>query len=211
MSTTTERLLLLTGGRYHDFAAGTAFLDSLFRTTGNFAVEATQNLGALRSLDDFDVVVMYTHGEVLPGREEQSLVDFVAGGGGLLGIHSASASFYPNRRYRALLGCRFLEHAPVVHTFRVSVSNPGHPLAAGMTDFDVTCELYHCECDAGLDVFLTADWKGTPTPIAYTKAHGAGRVCYVAVGHDERALENRTVADLLVRASRWVGAYDSTV
>ena len=175
----------------------------LFERAGQFTVEPTQDYAALRSLAGFSAVALYVHGDVLPAREEQALVDFVAGGGGLLGIHCASASFYPNLRYRALLGCRFVEHAPDVHTFRVTVSNRRHPLAAGLTDFDVCCELYHCACDAGLDVFLTADWNGAPTPIAYTKSHGAGRVAYVALGHDERALENRNVAELLARASRW--------
>lgn len=199
-----RRLLLLTGGGYHDFPAGASHLVDLLQTHGRFDVEHTQDRHALRFLRDFDGVIGYTHGGVLSAKEERSLAGFVASGKGFLGIHCASASFYPNAQYRAMLGCRFIEHAPEVHTFPVTVSRRDHPLAEGLSDFDVCCEFYHCACDEGLDVFLTGSWKGQPIPLAYTKDFEDGRVCYLALGHDLRALQNPVVAQLIVRGTRWI-------
>jgi hypothetical protein len=199
----TDRLLILTGGQYHDFDLGTRFLKHLLISSGWFDVAVTEDRHALLSLGDFDGVVIYAHGGVLSAKEEQALVDFVAAGHGLVGVHSANASFYPNLRYRAMLGSRFIEHAPQLHQFQVRVSNPQHPLAAGLHDFRVVCEFYRSACDAGLDVFLTGEWEGQTIPLAYTKAHGKGRVLYIALGHDMRALGNPHVSDLIVRGARW--------
>ena len=199
----TTKLLLLTGGGYHDFKDAESFLTKLFRDSGHFEIEPTEDRDALKSLDRFDAVVFYTQGGKLSPEQERSLVKFVASGKGFFGIHCANDSFRENASYRAMIGSHFVTHAPEPHLFPVTISNKKHPLVVGMQEFQVVDEFYRCDFDQGLDVFLTGLWQGKTIPLAYTKSHEKGRVCYLGIGHDSRAFENLFISQLIIRGARW--------
>jgi len=207
-----KRLLFLTGGACHDFKHASSFLSHLFQRSGWFEVEQTEDRDALKSLEQFDAAVFYTQGGKLSTEQERSLVRFVASGKGFLGVHCANDSFRENTAYRAMIGSHFVAHAPETHLYPVAISNQSHPLLVGIQEFQVVDEFYRCEFDAGLDVFLTGLWQGQTIPLAYTKSHDQGRVCYLAIGHDSRALENPTVSRLMVRGARWAaGCWPQTI
>ncbi|MBI4026807.1 MAG: ThuA domain-containing protein [Verrucomicrobia bacterium] len=199
----SSKILVLTGGGYHDFDYAARFLPALFRDSGLFAVEQTADRNALKSLDALDALVVYTQGDGLTEEQERSLVKFVAAGKGFFGIHCANDSFHENTGYRAMIGSRFLAHAPNPHLYPVTISAREHPLVMGLPPFEVIDEFYRCEVDAGADIFLTGVWQGQTIPLAYTKTHEKGRVCYLAIGHDHRAFENPMISRLIVRATRW--------
>ncbi|MBI4027532.1 MAG: ThuA domain-containing protein [Verrucomicrobia bacterium] len=206
------RLLLLTGGGFHDFKYAAAFLPQLFQNSGWFEVESTEDRDALKSLDRFDAVVFYTQGGKLSAEQEQSLTRFVASGRGFMGIHCANDSFRENAGYRAMIGSHFVTHAPEPHLYPVTISKKDHPLVAGVQEFQVVDEFYRCEFDTGLDVFLTGLWQGQTIPLAYTKAHKKGRVCYQAIGHDSRAFEHPAISQLIIRGARWAaGNWPKTI
>src|SRR5206468_13019860 len=87
--------------------------------------------------------------------------------------------------------------------FDVTVSDPKHPIAQRVQNYRIVDELYLLKPFDDFRVFLTAYYNGKPQPLGYTKSEGAGRVAYLANGHDPRALSHPTVRQMLIRAIRW--------
>ncbi|PTX92059.1 hypothetical protein DB346_24230 [Verrucomicrobia bacterium LW23] len=202
------RILLVTGGGWHDFAAGKKILTSQFESYG-YSVEATEDLARLAApLNGLDVLVFYTQGGALTDAQFAGVEKFVSGGGGLVGIHCANDSFlnFKDRAdhtpWRKLLGSHFVSHPPVLW-YKDTVTNAAHPLLKGLPPLDGTDELYQSDIDADCDVFLSARYQGKLYPMAYTRPHGAGRVFYTAHGHWPESLNNAGYALLLHRGLRW--------
>ena len=84
-----------------------------------------------------------------------------------------------------------------------------HEITRGLADYDHEDELYELTADVeerqnevplqGVRVLAEAEGH----PMVYVKAHGAGRVAYLAMGHDRRSLGHPTYRTLFVRAVAW--------
>lgn len=84
-------------------------------------------------------------------------------------------------------------HSPV-EPFPVKVADPSHPLAAGLSDFEITDELYYnLHAPQRSHVVLNADYQGQEWPLAWT----SGGLVYFGLGHDMRALENSSYQGFL--------------
>lgn len=129
----------------------------------------------------------------------KSLLDYVAGGGGVVGIHFAIAanSHWPG--FKELLGAAFTGH-PWNEEIGVRVEEPGHPLVAAFDgkDFRLADEIYEYGNPydrARLRVLLSLDparsnmgvkWinrKDNDFALAWVKACGQGRVFNTSFGH----------------------------
>jgi hypothetical protein len=64
------------------------------------------------------------------------LLDFVKGGGGCVGIHSAADSFRGSGAFIDMLGREFLTH-PEHHEFNIEIVKKDHYLTTRMPDFSV--------------------------------------------------------------------------
>ena len=76
-------------------------------------------------------------------RLRKSLLDFVAGGKGLIGIHAATDCFYNWPAYGELIGGYFDGH-PWHEKVVIKIDDPGHPLTApfGEGPLEITDEIY---------------------------------------------------------------------
>src|SRR4051812_31432388 len=87
-----HRVLLISGGKYHDFARGSEILCTAL-TNSRIEVTATTDPTAVSRLPgNFNCVVLYTQGDILDDTAIESLTKFVRNGGGLVAVHSANAS-----------------------------------------------------------------------------------------------------------------------
>lgn len=201
------RVLLLTQLEpdYHDFPECTRLLQQGLEQRGDIRVTVTLDPSDLRpaTLRRYDVVVVRRQGGKLTAAQQAALCDAVAKGKGFVGIHSASDSFVANRRYMEMIGSQFVTHGPVME-HHVTMTQPDHILAKRIGDFSLEDELYLLrERAKPWDVFATAMWKGSPQPVAYTRVFGAGRVFYLALGHDRRSVGHPVVQQLAGRGVRW--------
>ncbi|MBN2270317.1 MAG: ThuA domain-containing protein, partial [Sedimentisphaerales bacterium] len=88
------KVLFLRGGGVHDWNGNTPILTAILEKTGDFDVTYTENLDDLKDrIRQFDIVIQYTTGMSLTPGQEKGYCDFVADGGGYVGIHSATDSF----------------------------------------------------------------------------------------------------------------------
>jgi type 1 glutamine amidotransferase len=125
---------------------GEAALRALGEKTGAFTIEATASPDVFRPerLAKFDAVVLNnTTGTLFADPVlRQSLLDFVAGGGGLVGIHAATDCFYDWPEFGRLIGGYFDGH-PWNEEVTIRNEAPGHPLTASIGDaLTVADEIY---------------------------------------------------------------------
>lgn len=194
----------------------------VFQQIGIEAGFATRRAaGACRYLDpraetaQCDVYLHYTSGGLFPTPQQQALAEAVAGGKGFVGVHCANIMHWrgdgldpADQPLFELLGNRYLSHGPGHHEGRHTIEIvAGHPVTNGVTDFELFDEYYEFElADEKVEILAQrrrAD--GVVIPVMYARDFGAGRVVYLALGHDMRAWGEPPFRKLVAQALAWAG------
>lgn len=139
----------------------------------------------------------------------RAIVDFVSGGGGLVGNHTAPICFDDWPEWGDVLGGSWdwdrSSHPPLgpvtgniacAHSITDGVASP----------FVLDDEVYgDMNVRAGVTILATA--RRTPNdadqPVVWTHSFGRGRVAYCCFGHDVRSLRHEGVRRILDQAIRW--------
>jgi uncharacterized protein len=162
---------------------------------------------------DCAVYLHYTSGGQFHTAQQQALADTIAAGKGFVGIHCANVMGWrgdeidpADRPLFDLLGNRYLSHGPGHHEGRHTIEIvAAHPVTEGVTDFELFDEYYEFElADEKIEVLAQrhrAD--GVVIPVMYAREVGAGRVVYLALGHDMRAWGEPPLRRLVRNALRW--------
>lgn len=140
----------------------------------------------------------------LAGATEGALGDYVRAGGGLLAVHSGTASYKDWPAVRAVLGGVFARHPPPGEV--TLEPQAGHPLTRGVgASFTVHDEHYEMIMDdAGVDVFLHSRSVAGVQPAGWTRREGAGRVCVLTPGHFVEVWLHPQFQRLLANGLAWV-------
>ena len=143
---------------------------------------------------------------------KKSLVDFVSGGKGLMGSHSATDTYGGWKDYNMMMGGAFNGHP---WTKKVPIKNldPKNPLNAAFKgmDFEVVDEMYQFRADTAQPTerryLLVLDTtKMDPAdvkrgngkhdgvyPVSWVSTYGKGRTFYCSLGHSDHIYWNPTV------------------
>jgi uncharacterized protein len=192
--------------------------------TRGYTVTASHDPAAfLEQLPDTDVVVFaVTSGPVMSKEARAVFEPWARGGGGVLGLHSATATEPGWPFFLDLMGGEFAGHGPGLFDGRLVVDDPAHPTTAGiaMPAFTRTDEWYsfarHPEA-AGMHVVMSldesslspdypADLRMSYHAITWTHEQLGGRVFYTALGHMPDTYAQPWFADMLGRAIDWTAA-----
>ncbi len=206
------KVLLLTGGGYHDFEKCGAILEEFLNRAGTFKVTQTQDRSAINkeNLAKFDALLIYTQGDGLTNKQVQELEAWVRQGGALVGIHCASDSFKNHPDYLALIGSEFIGHGPV-HTFEVKGKETDHYITRRIQPFRIEDELYLLGGDsARWTTLATSQWQGKPQPMVYVREEGQGKIVYLALGHGEAAFNHPEFRKVVIRSLRWATGVKET-
>jgi len=208
------------GYRHEVIPMSREILQQIGEMTPGFEVTATEDVAVFTApnLRRYGAVMFFTTGELpMNDGQKQALVDFVRDGGGFLGVHSATDTFYQWPEYGTLIGGYFDQH-PWHQSVNVNVADRSDPLVAFLgASIAISDEIYQIrDFDAGgshvllrLDpasVDLTRDnvhrhpygW-----PLAWTRGYGNGRVFYTALGHEEAVWRDSRYQTLLRNAVLW--------
>jgi uncharacterized protein len=142
--------------------------------------------------------------ELAPG-EEAGLLDYVRGGGGLVGVHGTG--WWIGGEPFHMVGGHANWH-PAGLEFQVHIEQPQHACVAGLADFLVTDEIYMSAWDPAIDVLATATWSERKHPVAWTNTYGYGKVFYTTLGHGPSTFANAAVQKLLVNGTLWAARKD---
>lgn len=213
------------GFRHSSIPVGTRTFVLMGDKTGAYMAVATEEpeFFAPEKLKTFDAVVMLnTTGNCLrPAADKSdknaieleeiyknSLENFVAGGKGLMGTHSATDTYHKWEAYNKMMGGTFAGH-PWHTKVPVKVLEPKHPLNAAFEgkDFEIVDEIYQFRADTGLaserTMLLSLDTdkmdvskgsrKDQTYPVSWAATYGQGRTFYCSLGHREEIYHNPTI------------------
>lgn len=202
-----------TGFRHDSIGAAREAMTAMARASGEFGVTATDDLSTLTSgnLANYDVLFFaLTTGELpLTANQKAAILAFVQDGKGFMGAHSATDTLYAWPEYETLVGARFKEH-PWTQTATVIVEDSSHPTTAGIGGSFALMEEFYTFQDnprPRVQVLLRLDAASVNTtgdyPLAWTRAVGAGRAYYNALGHFSDTWRDQRFQRQLTAAVRW--------
>src|SRR5882672_6466835 len=149
------------GYRHEVIPASREILKQIGEMSPRFEVTASEDVAVFtpENLRRYGAVMFFTTGELpMNDAQKQALTDFVRGGG-FLGVHSATDTFYQWPEYGKLIGGYFNEH-PWHQSVRVEVADRSDPLVAFLgASITITDEIYQIrDFDAaGSHVLLRLD------------------------------------------------------
>jgi hypothetical protein len=199
---------------WHDLARTSARLGDVLGGSGPLhIVSSADELAGL--LDKAGVLVVNAsanRGGPTPADQQFGrLVErFLAGGGGLLAVHSSTIAFPGLQSWHQAVGAVWEQgktfHPPLDRTLvrRTAVK---HPIADGMGDFWVEDERYTgllLAGGCGIEALYEHTHEGVAHPLLWAREVGDGRVVYDALGHDERSYDAPERVELLQRSAEWL-------
>jgi uncharacterized protein len=184
-------------------------------------------------LAGFDTVIFYTTGDLtttgsdgepaITPQGKQALFDYVKGGKGFIGLHSATDTFHTGKdtglmpkddkdAYICLLGAEFIGHgSQQVATNKIT--DPKFPgLSGAGATFSFNEEWYslknfnpdlHAITVIDAPAMSGDEYNRPPYPTTWARQEGKGRVFYTAMGHRDDIWSNAVFQDILVGAIRW--------
>ena len=187
------------------------------KKTGAFETTISRDPEVFRptSLKQFDAVFLNnTVGNLFTDPDlRRSLLEFVSGGGGLLGVHGTSVAFthwtkgakedWPE--FAQMLGARGANHRINTEHVFIKLDDPGHPInrVFGGKGFDYRDEFFRFQDVYSRDrvhVLLSIDTAKTDMQqgvhygkveradndyaLAWVRSHGKGRVFYSTIAHN---------------------------
>ena len=135
------------------------------------------------------VMFVNTTGE-LEWPERQRLLDWVAGGGAFVGVHSAADTWHGWPEYLEMLGGEFASHPPETEV-ELFVDDRHHPSTSHLTEpRTIFEEIYLFDRFSRERVSMLLSLRAAPGsgepgffPLAWHRPYGQGKVFYTALGH----------------------------
>ena len=195
-------------------------LPELGRRSGSFEATVSSDPAVLaaENLRNYAAVIFYTTGELpIDDARKRALIEFVRGGRGFVGIHSATDTFYKWPEYRELVGAYFDDH-PWHQEVTIRVEDRQHPATAHLPEhFTLNDEIYQFRdwSRASVHVLLSLDVasvdlknpavKRTDKDFALAWIHqfGKGRSFYTALGHEPDVWRDPRFQQHLVGGIQW--------
>jgi type 1 glutamine amidotransferase len=201
-------------------------LEIMAEKTGAFSVEFSNDLDIFKpeTLQQFDAVCFNntTDLKLSPERTPDlcdSLMDFVKGGKGIVGIHAATDNFKQWPEAQEMMGGTFTGHPWISDgTWAVKIDEPNHPLMASFEGkgFKINDEIYRTDpplysrekqlvlMSLDLSDPTTHKARGVregdeDTGISWIKTWGKGRVFYCSLGHNHDVTWNAPVLEHYLR------------
>jgi sugar phosphate isomerase/epimerase/type 1 glutamine amidotransferase len=220
------------GGHPSRFYANLA-LQEMGRKTGAFEVVISRDPAVFEqaNLAQFDAVFLNnTVGNLFEDPQlRQNLLEFVYGGGGLMGVHGTSVAFYrwdgdggvDWPEFGRMLGGAGANHREPDERAFMKIDAPGHPLVAPFPKegFELRDEFYRVGDPYSRDrvrVLFSIDVDKTDLSgkaheredqdyaMAWVRHYGRGRVFYTSVGHNPYQFWDPTMLKFYLGATQFV-------
>ncbi|MFO7668666.1 MAG: ThuA domain-containing protein [Bacteroidales bacterium] len=202
-----KRILIYTkngeGYVHENIAASVAALEKI--CAGEGILTDVSDLPAVftrENLEKYDAIVFSnTNNKGFDnGEQREAFQEFIRSGGGFAAIHSSNATERDWPWYWAMVGGKFIRHAPH-QGFDVLVTDPGHPSTSHLpARWTIEDECYYSyQLNPDIHVLLSADMTtvedqgkgeypgetfGQQFPLCWCHQFEGGRQWYTALGHD---------------------------
>lgn len=197
--------VLIAGGKYHDIDFARLELLKLLAEDERVRVRVFEDYENIAAIEAADFLVSYTC-DIIPSLESQEAIRrWVERGGRWYALHGTNSilRWTSDGRVSAprwaplhmdTLGTQFISHPPIA-PYVVQVTDPSHPLVAGVEPFETTDEIYLMEVHADIEIllhtafggstpeFVDSEWPQADHPVFYIRPLGAGQILYLTLGH----------------------------
>lgn len=203
------------GFRHDSIETGQQALKEIAAQKG-FEVETTEdpaNFNADKLGKVQAVVFLNTTGDVLDGPQQTAMENFIRGGGGYVGIHSAADTEYDWPFYGELVGAWFLRH-PSIQEAKVKNEGPDDAtVAMWPAEFTRTDEWYDYRTNPRSKVkvllsMVTDSYKDSAMPddhpITWCHEMDKGRAWYTGFGHTKETYADPKFREMIYQALLWV-------
>jgi type 1 glutamine amidotransferase len=217
------RILYFTqsAGYRHDVIPASQDVLQQIAAAEGFQITTSEDVAvfAIENLRRYGAIMFFTSGELpMSNDQREAFTDFIRAGGGFLGVHSATDTFYQWSEYQRIIGGYFDQH-PWHQNVVLKVADRDDPLVAFLGEsISITDEIYQIrDFDVGGSrVLLRLDPTSVDLtrpnvhrhpygwPLAWTRSYGAGRVFYTALGHEEAVWRDLRFQKLLRNSILWV-------
>ncbi|WP_182876315.1 ThuA domain-containing protein [Microbispora sp. H10670] len=180
----------------------------------DFAVDATEDANAFTSgnLAQYKAVVfLSTTGDVLNATQQTAFQSYVDGGGGYVGVHSASDTEYDWPYYGQLMGAWFKDH-PAIQQATLKEEDRAHAATAhlGQT-WTRTDEWYNYRTNPRANVHVLqslneSSYSGGNMgdhPVTWCHPQASGRSFYTGLGHTQESYADSNFRTLLLGGIRY--------
>ncbi len=191
-------------------------LELMGQKTGTFAATISDDMASFAesTLKKFDAVCFVSTSELkfADVKLRESLMKFVKGGKGVIGIHAASDNFYNWPEAAEMMGGLFDGHPwNASGTWAVKIDDSQHPLTRAFKGegFSLSDEIYRFKAPISrehLRVLMSLDLNDEAVqkaegqrlsdidiPISWMRSFGKGRVFYCSLGHNNAVYWNAAV------------------
>ena len=191
-------------------------LEIMGQKTGAYSVVISSDMAVFKpeSLNQFDAVCLNNTTRLKFDEPlQKSLMDFVKGGKGIVGIHAATDNFYEWPEAAEMMGGQFAGHPwGGGGTWAIKIDEPNHPLMAAFKGkgFKIQDEIYRTKpplySRTKQRILMSLDMSDGPTRsaegvtpedmdtgISWIKSYDKGRIFYCALGHDHAVTWNPAV------------------
>jgi type 1 glutamine amidotransferase len=146
--------------------------------------------------------------------QKASFEAYVRSGRPILAHHGGVASYDDWPRFGQLVGVswvwNFTSHSPFGR-YRMRALDTGHPVVEGVGEYELEDEIYYALAlngDMAARVHAGVEYEGVTRPMVITaeggRVAGAGKLVYLANGHDMRAFACPAMQTLWCNAVRWL-------
>ncbi len=191
-------------GHVHEVIPVTTYaLERMGEKTSAFATVVSDDPAMLEAvkLRDFDVLCFNNTTRLeLTSAQQQSIMDFLKAGKGIVGLHGAADNFFSWTEGAEMIGGQFAGHPwKAAGTWAIKVCDPGHPLNLSFdgNGFKVSDELYTfkavpsqeqvrvlLEVDLSDDATGAKGGKSKKYAMSWIHPYKGGRVFYCGLGHN---------------------------
>ena len=217
------KLLMLTltkGYRHQTVELSEQIVKEIGDKSGLYETTVTQDVGAFThdNLKNYDTVLFNTTGELpFTDAQKKDFVDFIRGGKGFVGVHSAIDTFYMWPEFGEMIGGYFNAH-PWHEMVTIQVDDPQSPLVGFLgTSFQINDEIYQVSDFQYKDTHVllrldpgSVDMKKPGVqkrhygwPVAWTRSYGKGRVYFNSLGHDDWVWKDERYQKMLLNGIEW--------
>jgi len=187
----------------------------------SFQVDASEDSSVFtdENMARYDVVIfLNTTGDILSEDQQAVFERFIAGGGGFVGVHSATDTEYDWPWYGQLVGAYFAGH-PAVQEATLRIVDPTHPSTTSLpASWTRTDEWYNFRDGPGpnINVLINLDETtysggemGASHPAAWYHTFEGGRAWYTALGHTEESYSEPLFLEHLLAGIRWAAGLEA--
>ncbi|RXZ78448.1 ThuA domain-containing protein [Paenibacillaceae bacterium] len=191
--------------KYHPFEKVDREIETSLEEVAEVTSTGDYSVLNKETLSGYELFISYTEFSQEPLSQERvaALLEYVAGGGGLLVIHNG-ISLQRNKELMAMIGAKFTGH-PEFTTLPVRSTQPDHPIMQGIEPYAIDDEPYRFDMLPHFETTILAEYEhdGQLWPAAWAHEHGLGRVVYLMNGHQLSCFAVQPFRQLIKQAGLW--------